>query len=509
MDTSYEAYCLADPLFYDSPANATASGGDFFPALRSVPAGWEVGHRDTWVMFRPPGCSLPAQGWKVHVSACLDEAEAVASLVRDYCLRAGLAVKFLRNRAAFIAANSKYAPRGSSGKLATIYPCDADELHSVLVGLDRLLAGRRGPYVLSDLRWEDGPLYVRYGGFAERYVPTDDGELVAAIESPTGELVPDRRTPTFRPPQWAPLPPFLAPQLANRNRQTVADLPFQVDTALHFSNGGGVYLGTHLATGRPVVVKEARPHAGLDQHGTDAVCRLLRERAMLEELAGVPGVPAVIDHAVCAGHHFLVQEQVPGRPLIQVLATRHPLIRAEPTPAEVADFRTWALAVADGVGRALQGIHERGVVFGDLHPGNVMVGPDGEVHLVDFELASFVGERLRPGLGAAGYAAPQDRSGLDIDRYAFACLRLALFLPLTALQPLDATMAERLAAAAVERFGLPAAFAASIMDTLGGSGSAGPAVPAPAAPIPAAPTTADTERNLAVMKYPFRHMRQS
>jgi hypothetical protein len=35
--------------------------------------------------------------------------------------------------------------------------------------LGELLYGQPGPYILSDLRWGSGPLYVRYGGFAERY----------------------------------------------------------------------------------------------------------------------------------------------------------------------------------------------------------------------------------------------------------------------------------------------------------------------------------------------------
>ena len=33
--------------------------------------------------------------------------------------------------------------------------------------------GRAGAYILSDLRWGSGPLYVRYGGFAKRSRITD------------------------------------------------------------------------------------------------------------------------------------------------------------------------------------------------------------------------------------------------------------------------------------------------------------------------------------------------
>lgn len=60
----------------------------------------------------------------------------------------------------------------------------------ILSELDHLLSGQPGPYILSDLRYDDGPLYVRYGGFAERYCEDESGELVSAIEDASGRLVP-------------------------------------------------------------------------------------------------------------------------------------------------------------------------------------------------------------------------------------------------------------------------------------------------------------------------------
>ncbi|WP_417198249.1 hypothetical protein [Streptomyces stelliscabiei] len=74
--------------------------------------------------------------------------------------------------------------------------------------------------------------------------------------------MPDQRKPTFHVPEWVTLPAFLEPQLAARNTTTVGDLPYRIDKALHFSNGGGVYVGTDTRDGRRVVLKEGRPHAG-------------------------------------------------------------------------------------------------------------------------------------------------------------------------------------------------------------------------------------------------------
>src|SRR5690606_6672782 len=154
----------------------------------------------------------------------LDNAERVLQAVWDYCLAHRLAFKFLRGPRVLLMRNSKYAGRASSGKFVTIYPCNEDELEVACRDLDRLLSGEPGPYILSDLRWGAGPVYVRYGGFASRFC-IDAGQVVPAIEDPDGTLVPDQRQPVFTVPSWVTVPDFLGPHLAARNATTTTDLP--------------------------------------------------------------------------------------------------------------------------------------------------------------------------------------------------------------------------------------------------------------------------------------------
>src|SRR5690606_15984733 len=135
---------------------------------------------DDWLSYSPVGLILPKQGWKVHISACLDNAVRVLEKVWDYCLEHQLAFKFLRSPRVLLMRNSKYAGRGSSGKFITVYPRDDAETEKVCRELDQLLAGEPGPYILSDVRWGDGPVYVRYGGFANRFC-IDAGQVVPAI----------------------------------------------------------------------------------------------------------------------------------------------------------------------------------------------------------------------------------------------------------------------------------------------------------------------------------------
>src|SRR5215216_2235273 len=373
MDDRYETFCMADPLFYDVLHSERTAGSTFGTADRPLPAGWRRREQDDWLVF-DPGAALPLQGWKIHASACLDNGVRVLDAVWDYCVPRGIPFKFLRSAGALLARVSKYAPRGYSGKLVTIYPADDVACHTILTELGELLAGEPGPYILSDLRWGDGPLYVRYGAFVKRHCVTASGQVVPAIADGDGLLVPDRRGPAFHLPDWVTLPDFLAPALAARNAITLSDVPYTIERVLHFSNGGGIYVGRDTRTDTQVVLKEGRPHAGLDARGEDAVQRIEREYAMLRRLAGIPGIPAALDLLSIGEHRFLVMEFVEGMPLNRAIVSRYPLIDITAGPAEYAAYTDWALDVYRQVETAIGAMHARGVVYGDLHLFNVMVG---------------------------------------------------------------------------------------------------------------------------------------
>ncbi|WP_063627982.1 class III lanthionine synthetase LanKC [Actinospica robiniae] len=467
MDMLYEAYSYADALFYDSPVR-WGSIEEFAAAGEPLPPGWLRNARDVWVGLQPEEAELPEQGWKIHVSARLENAERVLAIVHAYCLEQRMAFKYLRSPALVHTQNAKYAARGSSGKFLTLYPTDDQLLERCLEDLGAALSGEQGPYILSDLRWGDGPLYLRYGGFTEQYCRSETGELVLALREPSGRLRPDVRRAVFEVPEWAPVPGVLATALAQRASNSVADFPFSIESALHFSNGGGIYLGarTDGDDKRPVVLKEARPHAGLDQRGVDAVTRLGHERDILERLRGVDAVPEVLGYLTAWEHHFLVQEYIEGEPLNLWFGRRFPLIHPDTDEQTVADYRQEALKVLASAEEGLRAIHERGVVFGDLHPRNLIVRPDGRVAFIDFELASPADAFLRPALGAAGFAAPAAVTGFAVDEYAMAALTLWCFVPLLPLTALDPNKVGELAEAARLRFDLPADMIESIRTRL-------------------------------------------
>ncbi|CAM3619823.1 class III lanthionine synthetase LanKC [Nocardiopsis gilva] len=409
----------------------------------------------------------PPQGWKVHVSANLKSAQKVLDITSEYCLSAGISFKFLSHEGVFLARNAKYADRSASGKFITIYPASDDELHAILNELSERLDGLGGPYILSDLRWKDSPLYVRYGAFTIRYVRNERGEPVPAIEDPLGRLCPDRRDPVFSFPDWVRPPHFLRPLLEERSASgPPADFPFVIRSALHFSNGGGIYLAEDRASGAQVVLKEARPHAALDQDGRDAIARLRHEYDILTQLADVDAVVGLHGRFTAWEHEFLVQEYVGGGTLSTEMARRNPLARPDPDTAAKADFTRWALDITAQVERAIERLHDRGIAFGDLHPGNVLLRDDGRIALADFEVATRGDEDGHIGIGAPAFTPPDRRGAYAADRYALGCVKIAPFLPLTMLCALDTGTARSLVDAVEDLFPVPAGWGRDVLADL-------------------------------------------
>jgi len=472
----YTRFCVPDRAFFEDPGREP-DAQDRFPLADAddlLPVGWRRREAGIWVQCLPPDRPLPEQGWKIHVSAAYGEYAEVVELVSTYCFAGDVNFKFLRGPATALRQNAKYAARGSSGKLLTIYPVDETELASILDGLGALLAGRRGPYILSDLRWRDGPLYLRYGAFIRLTCLDEKEHRVPALRLPDGSLAPDRRQPSFELPDWLELPAFVARQLEAADQDEDPDaFPFDVQRSLHYSNGGGVYLATNRRDGRTVVLREARPYAGVDPDGRDAVDRLRDEESTLAKLAGCDFVPEVYEHLEVWEHHFLVEEYVSGATLHRWLFGEgehegaFPLTHENPTGDELAEHVERALAHARELERIVRTLHERGVVYGDIHPSNIIVRPDGRLCLVDFEFSYDLAEQPpHAGRGGApGYTHARARIGKAADIYGLACVWLFLFLPLTQLAALNGGKVRQLADAVASQYpSLPPDYATHVAE---------------------------------------------
>jgi serine/threonine protein kinase len=429
MDPRYETYAMADPTWYEPLERCADAESALDLTHRGIPAGWVRREQGVWVMMKPGDCRpLPEQGWKIHITATAETLESTVEAAWEVCRERGLPWKFLRSRFVASALNSKYADRTASGKVVTVYPDSEAELHQALLDLDTALAGGPGPYVLSDLRWRQGPVSVRYGAFVPLWCELADGSRVPAMRDPGGDLVPDLRRPVFTVPEWVEVPEFL--QSAEGEGGDALLGKYRVVKALHFSNAGGVYVA-EAPDGTRVVLKEARPYAGLDGHGRDAVARLRHEHQVLSGLSGRGTAPKVVDYFTVWEHHYLALEYVQGETLTAWLGMNSPMTRHRPGSDTRDAFAERVQEVFAQVETALADLHAHGTTFGDLHPRNIMLQPDGSVRLIDFELAAPVDSVRKAALGAPGFVHRSITGAQDADRFALGCCRLSALFPLT------------------------------------------------------------------------------
>lgn len=426
-------FCWADTEFFEKPALVNDLDSRYPDPTGLDETVWQRIDSGIWIQLRPIGVELPEQGWKIHVSSTPETAPKVLEIVWTYCVDHQVTFKFVRSDMLLRLLNQKGNNRGSSGKFVTIYPCDEAELQNIMRNLEPALAGFEGPYLISDLRHRNGPLYVRYGAFRPLWCADQNGDPVLAARTPDATTVPDSRTAGFAVAEWVRMPEFLATDLAARRRQSTDEFPYRIERVIQFSTSGGVYAATDQRTDEPVVVREARPHAGLDPDGNDAVHRLCRERDLRAKLIGLTCVPRLVDYRVVDGHHYLIEEHIDGQSVLELIQARYPLVTPHVPEAQLASYVAWAAEVTNRIAAALAAVHHRGVSYGDLHPGNILVRADGAVVLLDFEFAAPLRDNRRSAAAAPGFAAPAPLAGAPADRYALERLRLMALLPVMAL----------------------------------------------------------------------------
>jgi serine/threonine-protein kinase len=145
---------------------------------------------------------------------------------------------------------------------------------------------------------------------------------------------------------------------------------YRIESKLGEGGMGVVYKAHDLRLNRPVAIKVLPPEATANPERK----RRLVQEAQTASALNHPNIITIYGIEEDGDRSCIVMEYVAGRTLSQVIAHRGP------SPAETLRY---AIQVADALARA----HAAGIVHRDLKPGNIMVGDDGRIKVLDFGIA--------------------------------------------------------------------------------------------------------------------------
>jgi len=181
---------------------------------------------------------------------------------------------------------------------------------------------------------------------------------------------------------------------------------YRIDTKLGEGGMGVVYraMDTHLD--RAVAIKV------LQQEATASPERKRRfvQEAKAASALNHPNIVHIYDISSSGGTDFIAMEFVPGKTLDQLIGKNGLPLR---------DTLRYSVQIADALARA----HAAGIVHRDLKPGNIIVGEDGRVKLLDFGLAKLT-EKIADDSDAAtatmnAHEQPQTEEGTIVGTVAY------------------------------------------------------------------------------------------
>jgi hypothetical protein len=223
-------------------------------------------------------------------------------------------------------------------------------------------------------RWTAGPAGRWFAGPAERLRArlADTGSPGLAQPPPRAPVVPAPRMPLGS----------AAPRGTMVEQTPCPGARFELVRSVGRGGFGGVWLAVDHRTGSQVALKAAHVP------DRDTELRLRREARALGSVRH-PHCVRILDlvdsrtDPGLAGHLrglVIVMEYLPGRTLADILTDLGPM-------DDRTAGRLWLL-----IAGALSAAHQQGVLHRDVKPGNVVVDPRGDPHLIDFGIARARGD---------------------------------------------------------------------------------------------------------------------
>ncbi|MCM1466782.1 MAG: protein kinase [Alistipes sp.] len=173
--------------------------------------------------------------------------------------------------------------------------------------------------------------------------------------------------------------------------QTIAGI-YEIEQQIGAGGGGIVYLGRHTRLNKKVVLKA-------DKRTLHTETEVLRREVDLLKKLSHEYIPHVYDFVQENGVVYTIMDYIDGESLDKVLNRKE--LPSQPQLIQ------WACQLLE----ALSYLHAQppyGILHGDIKPANIMLRANGNICLIDFNIALALGEEGAVNVGfSRGYASPE------------------------------------------------------------------------------------------------------
>gem|GEM_PF-3734048 len=178
---------------------------------------------------------------------------------------------------------------------------------------------------------------------------------------------------------------------------------YRVERLIGRGGFGMVFLARDLTLKAPVALKFFDPQSLREQK---KFLRVQREINLSRRISD-PRIVKIFSLETWSGIWFMAMELVEGQNLKERLK--------ESGPFRWEEFRPLFSEILKGVGS----LHEQGIIHRDLKPSNIMVGPGGEIKILDFGLAKEIGDLEKTSsigeiVGSPYYLSPEQIQGREL-----------------------------------------------------------------------------------------------
>jgi serine/threonine protein kinase len=356
--------------------------GDYSTLLRLR----SIKFREVEQYYLHAGTVRQLTGWMLNISCIKSEIPAMLVVVIPELIKERIPFKIVKDANTadqLLAGSLGYT---NTGKILTVYPENTDQAARLAHTLINVTKTFRGPSIPTDAHL-GGVVYAYYGGLAPgNQTFTIPFQLPRGIHWPFAEIAP-----------------------VNAPKSNIIHNAYLIRSVIKSDTKGRV-LKTLWIKGlrfRSCVIKEGLHDVVMDDHGRDIQDRLRWQYTLQNELSGRVPLPKAYELFQENGNTYLSMELIKGTPLHTVVSDLH-------------ESRSWQyleisrkqtlLQYLLQILKIIDTLHTAGYVHRDISPANFLLDGQGNLTMIDLELA-YNYERNEPSpafdSGINGFTCPE------------------------------------------------------------------------------------------------------